>query len=59
MLSPGNVVLSMLAPKLEELKFASCQLELHPQQGSKKNQPELEKVLTQISKPEHDTYDQE
>ena len=49
----------MLAPKLEEVKLASCQLKLLPQKGLKKNQPELEKVLTQISKPEHDTYDEE
>ena len=27
--------------------------------GSKKNQPKLDKELTQISKPKHDTYDQE
>ena len=27
--------------------------------GSKKNKPELDKELTQISKPKHDTYDQE
>ena len=58
-LSPSNVVPSMLAPKLEEVKLASCQLELPPQKGSKKNQPELEKELTQISKPKHDNYDQE
>ena len=57
--SPGNVVPSMLAPKLEEVKLASCQLELPPQNGSKKNQPKLGKMLTQISKPEHDTYDKE
>ena len=57
-LSPGNAVPSMLAPKLE-VKLASCQLELPPQMGSKKNQPELDKELTRISKPEHDTYDQE
>ena len=57
-LSPGNVVPSILAPKLKEVKLASCQLELPPQKVSKKNQPQLEKVLTQISKPEHDTYDQ-
>ena len=36
-LSPNNVVPSMLAPKLEEVKLASCQLELPPQKGSKKN----------------------
>ena len=29
-LSPSNVVPSMLAPKLEEVKLASCQLELPP-----------------------------
>ena len=58
-LSPSNVVPSMLAPKLEEVKLASCQLELPSQKGSKKNQPELGKELTQISKPEHDTFDQE
>ena len=58
-LSPGNVVPSMLAPKLEGVKLASCQLELPSQKVSKKNQPELEKELTQISKPEHDTFDQE
>ena len=58
-LSPSNVVPSMLAPKLEEVKLASCQLKLPPQNGLKKNQPKLLLVLTQISKPEHDTYDQE
>ena len=58
-LSPGNAVPSMLAPKLEEVKLASCQLELPPLKGSKKNQPKLGKGLTQISKPEHDTFDQE
>ena len=58
-LSPSNAVPSMLAPKLEEVKLASCQLELPSQKGSKKNKPELEKELTQISKPEHDTFDQE
>ena len=47
----------MLAPKLEEVKLASCQLELPSQKGLKQNQPELEKELTQISKPKHDTYD--
>ena len=57
-LSPGNAVPSMLAPKLEEVKLASCQLKLPPQRGSKKNQPELDKELTQISKPGHDTFDQ-
>ena len=36
-LSPSNAVPSMLAPKLEEVKSASCQLELPPQKGSKKN----------------------
>ena len=49
----------MLAPKLEEIKLASCQLELPPPNGLKKNQPELEKTLTQISKPKCNTYDQE
>ena len=58
-LSPSNAVPSMLAPKLEEVKLASCQLQLPPQKGSKKNQPELEKELTRISKPEHDTFDQD
>ena len=58
-LSPCNIVSSMLAPKLEEVKLASCQLELLPQKGLKKNQSELEKELTQISKSKHDTYDQE
>ena len=58
-LSPGNVVPSLLAPKSEEVKLASCQLELPPQNVSKKNQPELGKTLTQISKPKCDTYDQE
>ena len=58
-LSPGNAAPSMLAPKLEEVNLASCQLELPPQKGSKKNQPELDKELTQISKPRHDTIDQE
>ena len=58
-LSPSNAVPSMLAPKLEEVKLASYQLELPPQKGSKKNQPKLDKELTQISKPGHDTFDQE
>ena len=58
-LSPGNVVPNMLVPKLEEVKLASCQLELPSQKGLRKDQPELEKKLTQISKPEHDTFDQE
>ena len=58
-LSPGNAVPSMLAPKLEEVKLASCQLKLPPQKGSKKNQPKLGKELTQISKPEHNSFDQE
>ena len=44
-LSPGNVVPSMLGPKLEEVKLASCQLELPPQSSSKKKQSKLEKVL--------------
>ena len=35
-LSPGNAVPSMLAPKLEEVKLASCQLKLPPQKGLKK-----------------------
>ena len=50
-LSPGNAVPSMLAPKLEEVKLASCQLKLPPQKGLKKNQLKLDKKLTQISKP--------
>ena len=58
-LSPSNAVPSMLASKLEEVKLASCQLELPPRKSLKKNQPELDKELTQISKPKHDTYDQE
>ena len=58
-LSPDNAVPSMLAPKLEEVKLASCQLKLPPQKGSETNQPELDKELTQISKPGHDTFDQE
>ena len=58
-LSPSNVVPSMLAPKLEEVKLASCQLEIPSQKGSKKNQPKLDKKLTQISKFKYDTYDQE
>ena len=49
----------MLAPKLEEVKLASSQLKLPPQKGSKKNQPELDKELTQINKPKHDTDDRE
>ena len=57
--SPSNVAPSMLAPKLEEVKLASCQFELPPQNSWKKNQPELGKTLTQISKPKRDTYDQE
>ena len=58
-LSLGNVVPSMLASKLEEVKLASCQLQLPPQKGSKKNQPQLDKELTQISKPGYDTFHQE
>ena len=49
----------MLAPKLEEVKLASCQLEFPPRKGSKKNQPKLDKELTQICKPGHNTFDQE
>ena len=56
--SPGNVVQSMLAPKLKGVKLASCQLKLPPQKGSKKNQLKIEKDLNRISKPKHNTYDQ-
>ena len=58
-LSPGNEVPRMLAPKLEEVKLASCQVELPPQKSLKKNQPELEKDLTRISKTKHEKYNQE
>ena len=58
-LSPGNAVPSMLAPRLEEIKLASCQLKLPPQKGSEMNQLELEKSPTRVSKPKKDTYDQE
>ena len=50
-LSPGNVVPNMLAPRFEEIKLASCQLELPPQKGSEMNQLELEKSLTPVSRP--------
>ena len=58
-LSPGNAIPSMLAPRFEEIKLASCQLELPPQKGSETNQLELEKSLTRVSKPKNDTYNQE
>ena len=58
-LSPGNVVQNMLAPRFEEIKLASCQLELPAQKGSEMNQLELEKSLTRVSRPKKDTYDQE
>ena len=58
-LSPGNAVPGMLAPRFEEIKLASCQLELPPQKGLKTNQLELEKSLTRVSKPKNDTYNQE
>ena len=47
------------APRFEEIKLASCQLELPPQKGLETNQLELEKSLTRVSKPKKDTYDQE
>ena len=58
-LSPGNAIPSMLAPRFEEIKLASCQLELPPQKGSETNQLQLEKSLTRVSKPKNDMYNQE
>ena len=40
----------MLAPELGEVKLASCQLELPPKQGPKKDQLELDLELTRVSK---------
>ena len=44
-LSPANVIPEKLAPELEPIKLASCQLELAKDQGLKTNQLELELEL--------------
>ena len=49
-LSPANVVSEMLAPKLEPVKLASCQLELSKDQADSSCKLELESELIQISK---------
>ena len=56
-LSPTNVIPEKLAPKLEPIKLASCQLELVKDQGSKTGQLELELELIQISKMNQVTQD--
>ena len=56
-LSPANVIPEKLAPKLEPIKLASCQLELAKDQGLKINQLELESELIQISKMNQATRD--
>ena len=55
-LSPANVIPQMLAPKLEEVKLASCQLELGPQNHLKNYKLELESKLTRVTK--YDDLDQ-
>ena len=57
-LSPANIIPEKLAPKLEPIKLASCQLELAKDQGLKSSQPELESELIQISKMNQATRDQ-
>ena len=56
-LSPANVVPEMLAPKLEPVKLASCQLELAKDQDDPSNKLELESELIQISKMDKATQD--
>ena len=48
----------MLAPELEEVKLASCQLELPPQKGLKNNQLKLDSELIQVSKTDEPSIDQ-
>ena len=48
----------MLAPELGEVKLANCQLMLPSQTGLKNSKLELNKDLTQVSKPAHDKIDQ-
>ena len=55
-LSPANVIPQMLAPKLEEVKLASCQLELGPLNDLKNDKLELESQLTQVT--DYDNLDQ-
>ena len=54
-LSPTNVVPDMLAPKLELIKLASCQLELAREQVDLDSKLELELELIQISKMDEAT----
>ena len=56
-LSPVNVIPEKLAPKLEPIKLASCQLELARDQDSKTGYFELESGLIQISKMNQATRD--
>ena len=56
-LSPMNVIPEKLAPKLELIKLASCQLELAKDRGLKTGQLELEFELIQISKLNQTTRD--
>ena len=56
-LSPTNVIQEMLAPKLEPVKLASCQLKLAENQGLKNNKLKLELELIQISKMDEATQD--
>ena len=56
-LSPVNVIPEKLAPKLELIKLASCQLKLAKDQGLKINQLELESELIQISNMNQATRD--
>ena len=58
-LSPANVVPHMLAPELGEVKLASCQLELPPQQGLENSKLELESEVIRISKMDEPPIDQE
>ena len=56
-LSPANVIPEKLAPELEPIRLASCQLELAKDQSPKINQLELESELTQISQMNQATRD--
>ena len=54
-LSPMNVVPEMLAPKLELIKLASCQLDLSKDQGENSRKLKLESELIKISKMDEAT----
>ena len=56
-LSPANVIPEKLAPELEPIKLANCQLELAKDQSLKSSQLELESELIQISKMNQTTRD--